>query len=304
MMRRTFRQAAVLSVVATALAAPSLAEEGSLAPGALLRDTLRDGSAGPEMVVLPAGTFVMGSPESETGHDFTEGPQAAITIARPFAVARYELTWDEWEQCVAAGGCEDNARKAYGERRDAGWPGDAGYGRGRRPVINVAWDDAAAYVAWLSAETGKRYRLLSEAEWEYAARAGSTGRFSWGEADPVCEPGQPNTANFSNPASTSLMGGCNGRNTEPVGYSAPNAFGLYDMHGNVREWVQDCFHVYLDGIPADGSPWMTDCARGGEGHVFRGGSFTGGANQARSASRQATIGREVNMGFRIARKIE
>lgn len=256
------------------------------------------------MVVIPAGRFLMGSPENEKSRDFTEGPQVAITIPKPLAVGKYELTWDEWEICVAKRGCQDNSGKGYGSEPDPQWSGDAGYGRGRHPVINVSWDDAKAYIKWLSAQTGETYRLLSESEWEYAARAGSTGRFAWGDAEPTCEPGQANTANFNGPHAAGFLAGCNGRRTEPVGFSGPNAFGLYDMHGNVREWTQDCFHVYLDGIPTDGAPWVTKCDRGGEGHVFRGGSFTAGVSQLRSAARQATIGREVNMGFRIAREID
>lgn len=270
-------------------------------PGQTFRDTLSDGALGPEMVVIPAGQFLMGSPENEKGRDFTEGPQVAITIPKPFAVGKYELTWGEWEKCVAMRGCQDNSGKAYGSKQAPQWSGDAGYGRDRRPVINVSWDDAAAYVNWLSSQTGESYRLLSEAEWEYAARAGSTGRFAWGDAEPTCEPGQANTANFDSLNSPGFLAGCNGRRTEPVGFSAPNAFGLYDMHGNVREWTQDCFHVYLTGIPTDSSPWVTACDRGGEGHVFRGGSFTAGVDQLRSAARQATIGRGTNLGFRIAR---
>lgn len=287
-----------------ALATPAHAEEAAYKSGDTFRDTLSDGSMGPEMVVVPAGRFLMGSPEYEKGRQITEGPQVQITIAKPFAVGKYELSWAEWEACVEKRGCEDNTRTGYGATPDPEWSGDAGYGRGTRPVINVGWDDAEAYVKWLSAETGETYRLLSEAEWEYAARAGSTGRFPWGDAEPTCDRGQKNTANFNGPHSAGLFAGCNGRRTEPVGFSAPNAFGLYDMHGNVREWTKDCFHVRLEGIPADGSPWVTDCARGGEGNVFRGGSFTGGVHQMRSAARQATHRREVNMGFRIARELD
>lgn len=286
------------------LAASAQSVEPSTPPGTIIRDVLGDGTLGPEMVVLPAGRFLMGSPEDEKGRDFKEGPQVEISIAKPFAVGKYELTWDEWEVCVQNGGCGDNSDKAYSVNPDPDWTGDAGYGRGTLPVINVSWDDADAYVKWLSAETGQTYRLLSEAEWEYAARAGSTGRFWWGDAEPTCEVGQENTANYNDPRAPGLLAGCNGRRTEAVGYSAANAFGLYDMHGNVREWTIDCFHVDLEGIPTDGSPWLTDCARGGEGNVFRGGSFTGGVASMRSASRQATTRREVNMGFRIARELD
>lgn len=300
-----FRGKAMIAAwVLAGLATPALSQQVSHEAGAVIRDTLSDGTPGPVMVVVPAGKFLMGSPEDEKGRRLTDGPQVEITIAKPFAVGKYELTWGEWEACVAKGGCEDNSGKAYAAEPDPDWTGDAGYGRGTRPVINVSWADADAYVKWLSRETGKTYRLLSEAEWEYAARAGSTGRFSWGDAEPTCEAGKPNRANFNGPHSVGLLAGCNGGRTEPVGFSAPNAFGLYDMHGNVREWTIDCFHVYLEGIPVDGSPWVTDCARGGEGNVFRGGSFTGGVDQMRSASRQATVRREVNMGFRIARELD
>lgn len=288
----------------SALTTAAQSEEVSQKPGEIIRDTLSDGALGPVMVVVPAGRFLMGSPEDEKGRQFTEGPQVEITISKPLAVGMYELTWEEWEACVAKRGCEDNADKAYGANPDPDWTGDAGYGRGTRPVINVSWDHADAYVKWLSEETGETYRLLSEAEWEYAARAGSTGRFSWGDAEPICEVGKPNTANFDGPHSVGLLAGCNGYQTEPVGFSAPNAFGLYDMHGNVAEWTVNCFHVDLEGIPTDGSAWLTSCARGGEGNVFRGGSFTGGVDQLRSAARQAAIRREVNMGFRIARELD
>ena len=306
---RIFSRALMVGCFAAVFVTPALAEEIAHNVGDTFRDTLSDGALGPEMVVLPAGSFIMGSPESEKGnyYHFTEVPQVEITIAKPFAVGKYELTWDSWEACVAKQGCEDNSKKRYGTSPDSEldpeWDGDAGFGRGTRPVINVSGDDAEAYVKWLSVETGETYRLLSEAEWEYAARAGSTGRYAWGDDDPTCEVGRENTANF-NDGTKGFGKGCNGRQTEPVGFSAPNAFGLHDMHGNVREWTQDCFHSSLEGIPTDGSAWLTDCARGGEGNVFRGGGFTAGAEQLRSAARQATTRREVNMGFRIARELD
>ncbi|WP_292155487.1 formylglycine-generating enzyme family protein [Brevundimonas sp.] len=287
-----------------ALATSTHSQEAAYSPGDTVRDALNDGALGPETVVVPAGRFLMGSPDNEKCREIAEWPQVEITISKPFAVGKYELTWDEWEKCVAKQGCQDNSRKGYSATPDPDWSGDAGYGRGRHPVINVSWDDAEAYVKWLSAETGETYRLLSEAEWEYAARAGSTGRFSWGDAEPTCDAGRENRANFNGPHSVGLLAGCNGRQTESVGFSAPNAFGLYDMHGNVREWTKDCFHVDLAEIPTDGMPWVTDCARGGESKVFRGGSFTGGVAQLRSAARQATHAREVNMGFRIARELD
>jgi len=304
MSSRTLRRALAAGCLVAALATSAHAEDATYSPGDAFSDKLRDGASGPKMVVVPAGQFLMGSPENEKGRDFSEGPQVKITISKPFAVGKYELTWEEWEKCVANRACRDNLDKSYSESSERDWSGDARYGRGKRPVFNVSWDDAQDYVQWLSTQTGETYRMLSEAEWEYAARAGSTGRFSWGDAEPTCEAGKVSTSNFDGLYSPGFLSGCNGRRTEPVGFSAPNAFGLHDMHGNVREWTKDCFHVYLDGIPADGSPWITNCDRGGEGHVFRGVSFTAGVDQLRSAARQATRGREINLGFRVARELD
>ena len=150
----------------------------SLKPG----ETFRDCGECPEMVVIPAGTFMMGSPDSEVGRSKDEGPQHKVTIARPFAVSRYEITFDQWDACVAAGGCKDR-------------PEDQGWGRGKRPVTNVNWDNAQNYAAWLSKKTGKRYRLLSEAEWEYAARVPrGAGR-----------PGIPGATNRAPTARTSMV---------------------------------------------------------------------------------------------------
>lgn len=303
MAERKLQPAIMAMCLVVALAASASAANLAYKPGKTFRDKLRDGTSGPAMVVVPAGRFLMGSPKDDPGLYDIETLQVAITIPKPFAVGKYEVTWEEWEKCVKQGGCEDNSRKGYSAIR-SDLPGDAKFGRGRRPVINVSWEDAASYVKWLSAETGKTYRLLSEAEWEYAARAGSTGRYAWGNAKPTCRTGKKNTANFESPRPLDLLAGCNGRGTEPVGYSAPNAFGLYDMHGNVAEWTQDCFHLSIAGIPTDGSPWLTSCDRGGEGQVFRGGAFTGGAELARSSYRQATVGRDINQGFRIARELD
>ena len=169
------------------------------------------------------------------------------TIGQPFAVGVYEVTFAEWEACVSGGGC-----KGYR-------PDDVGWGRGRRPVINVSWEDARAYVAWLSRETGQAYRLLSEAEWEYAARAGTTTKYWWGDET------RQNRANCD---------GCGSQwdvtQTAPVGSFRPNAFGLHDVHGNVWEWVQDCWNGNYAGAPGDGRAWKTgNCSR----RVLRGGSW-------------------------------
>ena len=176
-------------------------------------ETFRDCPSCPEMVVVPAGSFVMGSPRSEVGRDGDEVLQHEVTISQPFAVGKHEVTFAEWDTCVSAGGCD-------GYR-----PDDKGWGRGSRPVIHVNWNEARSYVAWLSRKTGKEYRLLTEAEWEYAARAKTRTRYSWGDSV------GRNRANCR---------GCgsrwDGRETAPAGSFAANGFGLHDMSGNVSEW--------------------------------------------------------------------
>lgn len=165
-----------------------------------------------------------------------ECPEMVRIPGQWLAVARTEVTFAQWDACVAAGGCNGYE------------PSDEGWGRGNRPVINVNWDDAQAYVQWLSQRTGQRYRLPTAAEWQWAARAGTTTHYSWGDEDPVCDRSVRNGANFDR---------CNNR-TLPVGSFQPNAFGLFDMHGNVREWVEDCS---VDGcryrVRAGGS-WIDD----------------------------------------------
>ncbi len=218
-------------------------------------DTFRDCNECPEMVVVPSGSFLMGSPEDEEGRYDNEGPQHRVTIAEPFAIGVYEVTFDEWDACVAAGGCN-------GYR-----PDDDGWGRGRRPVINVSWDDAQAYVDWLSDRTGEEYRLPSEAEWEYAARAGTTTRY-W--------PGDEITAEYAN------FGRNVGRTIEVGSLGRPNAFGLHDVHGNVWEWVEDCWNDSYAGAPANGTAWTSgDCGR----RVLRGGSWDDYPRSLRSAYR-------------------
>jgi len=252
-----------------------LSAERALKP----KDTFKECDQCPEMVVVPAGSFTMGSPASEPGRDVDESPQHSVTIAKPFAVAKFELTFDEWDACVADGGC--NAYK----------PGDQGWGRGRRPVINVSWDNATVYVAWLSRKTGKAYRLLTEAEWEYAARAGSTTAYYWGD-----KLGKGN-ANCN---------GCGSKwdnaQTSPVGSFAANAFGLYDMAGNVWQWVQDCYHDNYNSASPDGLAWTSeDCS----GRVVRGGSWISYPQLLRSAGRFRNTPNDRGnlLGFRVGRTL-
>jgi formylglycine-generating enzyme required for sulfatase activity len=248
----------------------------------LLRDAFTSGAgSGPEMVALPAGSFNMGSPSGETGRDSDEGPQRTVRIDYQFAVSRHEVTWAEWDACVSDGGCNDGPVVAAG--------GAEGWGRGSQPVINVSWEDAVAYASWLSRRTGETYRLLSEAEWEYAARAGSQARWSFGEDE-------SRLGNFAWFSSNS------GSRTQPVGGKTANGFGLYDMHGNVWEWVEDCYEAGYSEQPSDGSAFTkSSCSD----RVFRGGSWYVTPRYLRSADRiRNTPGyRGDILGFRLARTL-
>jgi formylglycine-generating enzyme required for sulfatase activity len=234
----------------------------------------------PEMVVVPAGSFMMGSTASEVGHVSDEGPQRKVTVTRPFAVGKYEVTFAEWDACVAGGGCADNKR-----------PSDQGWGTGRRPVIDVSWHDAKEYVAWLSRKTGKGYRLLSEAEWEYAARAGTTTRYAFGDTISKSQ------AQFSEGPGSSA-----GKTAE-VGSFPANKFGLHDMHGNVWEWCEDNWHPNYQGAPGDGS-----VRSGGDAslRILRGGSWSGFPDYLRSAVRSGSPPdlRNNSFGFRLARTLD
>ena len=234
-------------------------------------------AACPLMVVIPAGSFAMGSPANEADRTAGEGPQHRVTIPRSFALSKTEVTFDEWDACVAAGACP----KAVD-----------GWGRGAMPVVDVSWDGAQNYVAWLSQRTGKPYRLPTEAEWEYAARAGTTTRYPWGD-----EVG-------SGHANCNGCGGAWTLQTAPVGSFPPNAFGLFDMQGNVWEWVEDVWHDGFDGAPADGSAWLD----GGDPtfRVIRGSSWHNEPELARSAIRFQRH-RKVQfdtLGLRVARSMK
>ena len=252
--------------------------------------TVRECAACPEMVVVPAGDYLMGSPDGEAGREKHEGPVHRVTIAAPLAVGKYEVTFAEWDACVEAGGCAHR-------------PGDEGWGRGTRPVINVSWADAQAYVAWVSRETGRPYRLLSEAEWEYVARAETTGTYWW---DGWFSTGADHAyANYG--TDTCCEGKAAGADrwmhTSPVGSFEANAFGLVDTAGNVWEWVADCWHDSYRGAPSDGSAWTSgDCGS----RVLRGGSWYDSPRNLRSADRggDGTGNRSSRVGFRLARTLD
>ena len=248
----------------------------------------------PVMIVVPPGKFVMGSPDGKTpivgldgkpktdslateeaGHTDDEGPQHEVAIAKPFAVGKYDVTFAEWDTCIAAVACPKVS--------------DEGWGRGDRPVILVSWEEAKRYVTWLKRMTGQDYRLLTEAEWEYAARAGKATVYSFGD-----DPKQLADYAWFDDNSDSQ--------TQPVGKKKPNDFGLNDMHGNVDQWVQDCYVGTYESAPTDGTspPKHAGCRR-----VVRGGSWVDGPDSLRSARREGnTIGdRADSLGFRVARTL-
>jgi len=211
--------------------------------GSIFKDRLTDGGEGPEMVQLPTSSFMMGSSEGEDN----EKPVHRVAIDQGLAMMRHEVTFADYDQFVAATG------KTKRINDDEGW------GRGTRPVINVSWQDANDYAKWLSQQTGKNYRLPSEAEWEYAARAGSTKGYSWGNN---IGSGRANCNDCDSQLGDSK--------TALVKSFSANAFGLYDMHGNVWEWTQDCWNDSYRLAPDDGAAWLSgNCAR----RVLRGGSW-------------------------------
>ena len=251
-------------------------------------ESFKDCADCPEMVIVPAGSFMMGSRKDEPERANREGPQHEVTIAKPFAVGRFAVTFAEWDACLAANGCSGYK------------PRDEGWGRGNLPVINVNLDDAKAYVAWLSKKTGQRYRLLSEAEFEYVARAGTTTPFWWGTSM------TPEQANY-NSNNVYAGGGSKGvhrAGTVPVKSFEANPWGLYQVHGNVWNWVEDCWHDTYEGAPGDGSAWTTEeCKR----RVIRGGSWLSDPALLRAASRvlvNLPKGRSSDYGFRVARTLD
>lgn len=254
---------------------------GSLRAG----DRFADCADCPEMVVIPSGSFMMGSPSNEVDRADDEGPQREVRIAQPFAMGVYEVTFAQWDACAAAGYCTRGVD-------------DAGWGRGARPVINVSWDDVQAFLRWMNSQVdGNPYRLPSEAEWEYAARAGSDTAFWWGNRI------SPDQANYR--GTTAYNNGPTGvyrEQTLPVGSFAANPFGLFDVHGNVWEWVQDCYADSYAGARTDGS------ARSSSGcslRVLRGGSWSSDPGLLRSAGRNwLRPDLRVNYsGFRLARTL-
>ncbi|ROQ20289.1 serine/threonine-protein kinase PpkA [Marinimicrobium koreense] len=242
--------------------------------GATFYNELRDGDRGPEMVIVPAGRFTMGSKL-----DSRSMPERNVRIPRAFAISRFEITFADYDKFARA--------------TDRPLPDDERWGRDNRPVINVSWNDALAYVNWLSESTGKRYRLPSEAEWEYAARAGTQTTFWWGEAGADAD-GLANCRRGCNSEYTGLFSS----KSAPVGSYPANAFGLHSVAGNAAEWTQDCYRNHLLEMPQNGTPLITEnCTE----RTIRGGSFEDSVGNIATHVRRGapTDYRESNLGFRV-----
>lgn len=294
----------------------------SYKPGQIFTDRFVDiPGQTPSMVVVPTGSFQMGAPDNETGHEDAETPQHEVTIAKGFALSRTSITVGQFREFVRASGYQPDSVKlggasvydeSTGAMRDdtsATWQDDyAGKGADSRlPVVNVSWGDAKAYVDWLSQRTGKTYRLPSEAEFEYALRAGTTSRYWWGDGAPTGKVENLTGSGDRSPSgrrwSNAFQGYRDGYwGPAPVMSFAANAFGLYDIDGNVSEWVQDCWHDSYLRAPRDGSAWVNP---GCGVRVVRGGSWGSSPDQVRSAYRQgADAGvRSGRVGFRVLREL-
>jgi formylglycine-generating enzyme required for sulfatase activity len=284
--RMTERVPILVIAAAVALGGLDFAEAQEQQPG----ERFRDCETCPEMVVVPAGSFMMGSGPDDAERLANEEPQHRVTIAAPFAIGVYEITFEEWDACVAEGGCDGYV------------PNDRGLGRGRQPVINVHFGDADNYVAWLSQKTGATYRLPSEAEWEYAARAGTTTPSSFGTAVTSAEVANVLVVEEGETAHAALLDVSSEGRTVPVGSYPPNPWGLYDVHGNVAEFTADCWHRDYVDAPSDGSAWTEgDC----EERAFRGGSWVTAPHTTRSAFRDNNPRlRFIDQGFRVVRELD
>lgn len=252
--------------------------------------TLKDCAICPEMMVLPAGTATLGAVSGDGAARPTEGPARPVTFAAPFAISVYETTFNDWQACVSAGGCQPIAR-------------DNGWGQGRRPVINVSWTEAQAYASWLSQQTGQTYSLPSEAQWEYAARGGDSAALAGGGRKGICALAngaaqEIGNLAWANPDCTDPMGD----RTMPVGSLGANTFGLHDIIGNVAEWTLDCSTLNLRDAPVNGAP---DQRGSCNQRVTRGGSWFSGPDDLRYSARlPLRLGDKNDVtGFRVVRKI-
>jgi formylglycine-generating enzyme required for sulfatase activity len=248
------------------------------------KDSFKECDVCPEMVVVPKGSFMMGTPANEPDRFKGEDPIHRVTLAKPFAVGRFAVSFDEWDACLADGGCGGNKGD------------DNGFGRGRMPAQGINFEPAKSYLAWLSKKVGRTYRLPSESEREYFTRAGTTTPFWFGNTVTA------QNANYQ--ASTPYGSGPHGPDSKApvvVDSYAPNPFGLYQVHGNVFEWTEDCFNKrYTEDTPADGAPWLEgDCHK----RMLRGGTWSWSANMLRSGYREDSIVDGGGFSFRVVRTL-
>jgi formylglycine-generating enzyme required for sulfatase activity len=301
---------------AVPLAPLTAVQEDALRP----KDRFRECATCPEMVVVPAGSFTMGAPPADKDALDSEGPPHVVTIARPLAVGRLHATVDQFAAFVAetryeaSPACWTREGDDVDRRADRSWRNPGYAQRGTHPVVCVSFDDATAYADWLARKTGKPYRLLSEAEWEYAAHGstlpGAYPRYWFGPHERrLCRYG--NSADRKALRSIAWMKAMKGWTfarcddgfayTSPAGHYAPNAFGLYDMAGNAWQWTADCWHGDYNGAPADGSAWTTGCQ--GSVRVIRGGSWRSDRTELGAAVRGYDGAADFSLGFRVARTL-
>lgn len=284
-----------LAALLATLGLPALADDTNTPPGTVFRDCA---GVCPEMVVLPAGSFMMGTPDDEPGRQDDEGPLHQVTFAKPFAMSRFQVTAGEWDTYLKQSGAKVvDGDVRPGRHCTASKPM---YKQGpRQPAVCMTYFDVQDYVEWLSKKTGKTYRMVSESEREYAARAGSTGPFPF-PLDPDAEYEISRHANVYGPKDGYSY-------TSPVGSFPPNAFGLYDMHGNVYEWVADCLHDSYVGAPTDGSAWGRSTRQADSCKVvqIRGNDWGEAPIFSRSGNRNAmTPARPGDwLGFRVVREL-
>jgi sulfatase modifying factor 1 len=282
--------------------------------GSQSQNSFKDCSDCPEMIVVPAGTFRMGSAAGEKGRpaDGREGPQHEVTIGRSFAVGKFHVTVDQFAAFVSATGYEAGSEcfvregSRGGIKQDRSWRNPGFFQTGSHPAVCLNLMDARAYVDWLAGKTGRAYRLLTEAEWEYAARGHSTGSYSFGNKEKnLCRYGNGvdraarNTLVDLRGSSQAALCDDGYAYTSPVGTFATNGFGLYDMQGNAWQWTEDCWHANYIGAPSDGSAWLLgDCSR----YVLRGGAWSSLPTGLRAASRLSSdsLYRASFFGLRVA----
>jgi formylglycine-generating enzyme len=324
MMKKPLLRTIAIVLAGVALHVSPAKADSRHSPGTSFRDCPQ---VCPEMVVIPPGTYLMGSPAGDPHQrsDGVEQPQHLVTIRYAFAVGKYEVTRDQYARFVEdirlrdPAGCNVHQPPDWRTVRGLSWHQTSFHQTGRDPAVCMSWEEARAYTRWLSKRTGHSYRLLSESEWEYVARAGTTTEAFWGDDESrACEYGNGvdltlterfprmkwRSAGPRNPNPGYVLPCRDGHAfTAPAGSYRPNGFGLYDTAGNVAEWVADCWSSSYVGAPTDGAPRTAiDCPK----RVNRGGSWTSNPTGLRSAYREADDAsrtRVVDLGFRVARDL-